>query len=167
MPDEFTIKDSGARASFEGGMVRDTEDDKVDYGNVAFGPMLYRWAMHCTKGREKYPDPEPGVPNWTLAKGIAEFLRFRASAFRHFMAWFMGLRDEDHAAGVFFNINGAEYVRANMWADASGIKVPGEPPMRPMLGLPGDGPSLPEAAAAHKSSWMNETNCAGLRNRDA
>lgn len=130
---DFQIKDSGNRQEFDSGMVRDTADDKVDYSSLAFGPMMYRWAMHCTKGRIKYPDPKPGVPNWTLAKGMAEYLRFKASAFRHFMAWFWGLRDEDHAAGVFFNINGAEYVRENLWADATGIKAnTGQPPLAPI-----------------------------------
>jgi hypothetical protein len=27
------------------------------------------------------------------------------------MQWHLGLRDEDHGASVFFNIQGAEYVR--------------------------------------------------------
>jgi predicted oxidoreductase len=30
------------------------------------------------------------------------------------MQWFLGDRDEDHAAAVLFNINGAEYVREKM-----------------------------------------------------
>lgn len=117
MSDEFTIKDSGDRASFAGGMVRDTAENKTNYLNVRFGPMLKRWAAHLTKGREKYPDPEPGVPNWTLAEGREEQLRFQESAARHFEAWLAGDRDEDHAAGVFFNINGAEYVRDKLETD--------------------------------------------------
>ena len=110
----FEIKDSGERQEFEGGMVRDTDDGKTNYLSLLFGPMLRRWAEHLTKGRLKYPDPEPGVPNWTLAEGQAEYVRFRESAFRHFIAWLNDERDEDHAAGVFFNINGAEYVRDKM-----------------------------------------------------
>lgn len=124
MSDEFTIKDSGERAEFAGGMMRDTTTGKIDYTSVRFGPMYERWADHCTKGRLKYPDPEPGVPNWTLAQGEAELARFRESALRHFEAWLRGERDEDHAAGVFFNINGAEYVRENM--DASNCIPPGK-----------------------------------------
>lgn len=107
---EFTIKDSGARQEFDGGMVRDTTEGKTNFLNVRIGPMLARWAEHLTKGRQKYPDPEPGVPNWTLAEGVSEFLRAKESAARHFEAWLAGERDEDHAAGVFFNINLAEYV---------------------------------------------------------
>jgi hypothetical protein len=72
--------------------------------------MLKRWTVHLTKGAEKYPEVAPGVSNWTLADGAAEYHRFRESAARHFEQWLNGDRDEDHAAAVFFNINGAEYV---------------------------------------------------------
>ena len=95
-------------------MVRDTTEDKVDYTGVRFGPMYKRWAVHTTKGRKKYQDPEPGVPNWTLAEGKEEWLRFRESAVRHFEAWLDGETDEDHAAATYFNINGAEYVKDKM-----------------------------------------------------
>lgn len=102
----YEIKDSGSRAEFAGGMVRDTEDGKPDWTSLLHGPMAPRWVDHCTKGRSKYPDPRPGVPNWTLGvddPAVAE--RGKRSAFRHFMAWINDERDEDHAAGVFFNIN--------------------------------------------------------------
>ncbi len=107
---EFAIKDSGARQEFGGGMVRDTTEGKVNFLNVRFGPMLRRWAEHLTKGREKYPDVAPGTPNWTLAVGVEEYLRAKESAERHFDAWVRGDRDEDHAAGVYFNINLAEFI---------------------------------------------------------
>lgn len=106
----FDIKDSGERREFASGMVRDAAEGKTNFLSVRFGPMLRRWADHLTKGRQKYPDPELGVPNWTLAEGPAEYLRAKESAARHFEAWLTGARDEDHAAGVFFNINLAEYV---------------------------------------------------------
>lgn len=72
--------------------------------------MLRRWVTLLTRGKVKYPDVTPGVGNWTLASGDEEYQRFRESAFRHFMQWYYGERDEDHAAAVFFNVNGAEYV---------------------------------------------------------
>lgn len=106
---EFQIKDSGARQSFESGMVRDVDTDKIKWHLIASGPMLERWAVHLTKGAAKYDDD-----NWMKANGEAEYKRFKSSAFRHFMQWFRGDRDEDHAAAVFFNINGAEYVREKM-----------------------------------------------------
>lgn len=98
-------------------MVRDTTAGKVDFLNVRFGPMFKRWAAHLTKGRAKYEDPEPGVPNWTLAAGKEEWLRARESASRHFEQWLDGEIDEDHAAAVFFNINLAEYVKEKLHAE--------------------------------------------------
>lgn len=114
MGDGFQIKDSGARQEFTSGMVRDTQTGKADFTRVLDGPMFDRWATHLTKGEAKYPDVAPGVPNWTLASGEAELARFRKSAFRHFRQWLRGDVDEDHAAATFFNINGAEYVKARM-----------------------------------------------------
>lgn len=105
MTESFAIKDSGERRHFESGMVRDTDEGKTHWALVADGPMLGRWAEHLTKGAIKYD-----ARNWMKARGTAEYERFRESAFRHFMQWYYGDRDEDHAAAVFFNINGAEYV---------------------------------------------------------
>jgi hypothetical protein len=33
---------------------------------------------------------------------------------RHFLQWFRGETDEDHASAVFFNVNGAEFVKDKM-----------------------------------------------------
>ena len=109
MSDSFVIKDSGKRAEFEGGMVRDLVDGKTNWSLTADGPMLRRWAVHMTKGAVKY-----AVRNWMLASGKEEADRFRESAFRHFMQWYYGDVDEDHAAAVFFNINGAEYCKGKL-----------------------------------------------------
>lgn len=107
----FIIKDSGKREEFAGGMVRDAQEGKVEGDRVAEGPMLRRWAEHLTKGAVKYPDRAPGKANWTLASGEAEYVRFRKSAWRHFMQWWAGEVDEDHASALYFNVNGAEYVK--------------------------------------------------------
>lgn len=108
---DFAVKDSGQRRIFESGMQRDIDDDKVNWALVADGPMLRRWAEHLTKGARKYD-----ARNWMKAEGEAELLRFRESAFRHFVQWYLGEVDEDHAAAVMFNINGAEYVKEKMYA---------------------------------------------------
>jgi hypothetical protein len=113
----FAIKDSGERQQFASGMVRDTQGGKTDYWRALDGPMFERWAEHLTKGAVKYPDVAPLVPNWTLAEGAEEIARFKASALRHFLQWFRGETDEDHAAAVFFNINGAEHVKARQVAE--------------------------------------------------
>lgn len=102
------IKDSGRRQKFSSGMVRDVTEGKVDYSLTRDGPMYERWARHMTRGAEKY-----APRNWMLAASDGELQRFRESALRHFEAWLRGDEDEDHAAAVFFNINGAEYVRSS------------------------------------------------------
>lgn len=108
--DEFVIKDSGKREEYASGMRRDVQEDKTLFSLPLNGPMFERWAEHLTKGAKKY-----GVNNWMLAgsnpeSADAELERFRESAIRHFIQWFKGERDEDHAAAVFFNINCSEYV---------------------------------------------------------
>jgi Domain of unknown function (DUF5664) len=103
---DFVIKDSGQRAQFESGMVRDVATDKTNFALALDGPMFVRWAVHLTKGAIKY-----AKRNWMKANGEAELERFKESAFRHFMQWYNGNVDEDHAAAVFFNINGVEYVK--------------------------------------------------------
>lgn len=104
--DSFVIKDSGKREEFEGGMVRDTTEGKTNWALVADGPMLRRWAVHLTKGALKYE-----ARNWLKAQGQVELDRAKESAFRHFMQWYNGDMDEDHAAAVFFNINEVEYIK--------------------------------------------------------
>jgi hypothetical protein len=105
----FITKDSGQRMLFESGMQRDTDNGKLKPHLCMSGPMFARWAGLMTRGAEKYDDD-----NWMKAEGQAEYDRFRASAFRHFFQWWNGETDEDHAAAVFFNINGSEYVRQKM-----------------------------------------------------
>lgn len=124
----FTVKDSGQRQSFDSGMVRDTQEGKVDHELIYNGPMADRWAEHLSKGAAKYKDPRPGVPNWTLAAGQEELVRFRKSAVRHFRQWLRGDTDEDHAAATFFNINGYEYVKAKMNVGRV-IEYTGKPPV--------------------------------------
>lgn len=108
-PSGFILRDSGARQEFASGMVRDVTTGKLDYSLVLDGPMFERWAELMRKGAEKY-----AKRNWMQANGQAELDRFRESAFRHFLQWQRGDVDEDHAAAVMFNINGAEFVKERM-----------------------------------------------------
>jgi len=102
------IKDSGKRIQMAG-MVRDVTDDKIRYDLVLDGPMFERWAKHLTDGAKKYT-----AKNWVGAHTQEELDRFKESAIRHFIQWFRGDFDEDHAAALFFNVNGAEYVGSHM-----------------------------------------------------
>lgn len=111
MQGQFVVKDSGERQTFASGSIRDTATGKIKWSRITFGPMMRRWAEHLTKAEEKYPDPTPGIPNFSLISTTEELVRYKESAFRHFMAWFLGDVDEDHAAATFFNINGVEMIK--------------------------------------------------------
>ena len=111
-PRDSGLKDSGQRLLFASGMVRDVDDSKpafdlvipegIPYNEL----MLTRWAELLRKGAIKYERR-----NWEKADSDEELERAKASAFRHFMQWFTGETDEDHAAAVFFNINEVETIR--------------------------------------------------------
>jgi hypothetical protein len=117
---EFITKDSGERTTFETGMQRDVTTGKPRYDLIDpealnyTETMTYRHAMLMARGAEKYGDR-----NWEKARTDGEYYRFKQSAYRHFMQWFHGEEDEDHAAAVYFNIAGAEYV--NVMQDREGI----------------------------------------------
>ncbi|MEO5646601.1 MAG: dATP/dGTP diphosphohydrolase domain-containing protein, partial [Candidatus Paceibacterota bacterium] len=70
-----------------------------------------------TRGAVKY-----GRNNWQLANGEEELERFKDSALRHMYQWLEGDESEDHAAAVFFNIAGAEYVLQRMTKTSKPIK---------------------------------------------
>jgi hypothetical protein len=113
--DKFVVKDSGARAEYASGMVRDTQEGKPLFGllrpeGVPFDEQfLTRAAIHMTKGAGKY-----GLRNWEKANGPEELIRFRESAERHLNQWLSGEDDEDHAAAVLFNMIAAETVAWKM-----------------------------------------------------
>lgn len=105
----YITKDSGKRVKFKSGMNRDVADDKPRY-DLIYLPLLKRWAELMTRGANKY-----GERNWEKANSPEEFERFQASAFRHFMQWFNGETDEDHAAAILFNVAAAEFME-DKWA---------------------------------------------------
>lgn len=109
MEEGFIVKDSGNRQQFASGMMRDTEQDKIQYDLVFDGPLFERLAIHLTKGAKKY-----ARRNWMKAGGQEELERFRSSAIRHFYQWMRGDMDEDHFAAVVFNLNGYEYLREKL-----------------------------------------------------
>ena len=83
-------------------MHRDSLDGKPRYDLLPI-PMITRWAKHMADGAKKYGDR-----NWEKSCTKEEKERFKGSAFRHFIQWFNGETDEDHASAVFFNISAAE-----------------------------------------------------------
>ncbi len=114
------IKDSGKRERFASGALRDPGEGKILWSRITHGPMMRRWAQHLSNALAKYPDPAPGVPNFTLIESDEEYIRYKESAFRHFMSWFLEEVDEDHAAATFFNINGVEIIKGKRKAKKDG-----------------------------------------------
>ncbi len=108
--DAFEVKDSGERKVFSTGMQRDS-GLKILRPDLIWMPGLIRLAELYGKGAVKYAER-----NWEKAETQEELDRFRASAFRHFIQWFMGDRSEDHMAAVIFNLFGAEMVRMKLEA---------------------------------------------------
>lgn len=109
VPPRFQTKDSGVRAAFASGMVRDTNEGKARFEllwpkDVPYAQQfMTRVAELLGRGAAKYEDR-----NWEKATGEAEIRRFEESALRHMMQWLAGETDEDHAAAVVFNLLGAE-----------------------------------------------------------
>lgn len=108
----FKTKDSGSRAEFPSGMVRDTQEGKPRFdlifpeGVPYQEQMLTRFAELMARGAVKYDER-----NWEKASTAEELGRARSSALRHMIQWYLGEGDEDHAAAVMFNIMAAEYVQ--------------------------------------------------------
>lgn len=150
----FEIKDSGRRESFTSGMVRDVSGDKTNIALVFDGPMLWRWAKHLTLGAIKY-----AKRNWMKGSGEAELERFKESAARHFAQWYRGDDDEDHAAAVLFNINGAEYVkdkllRVSTASESARLADPQPPASR----RSNESPSPRPEPAAPRREWPGDTS---------
>lgn len=109
------VKDSGERSEYESGMLREPDYDKPRFDlMVAEGvpydeQIITRFALLLGKGAAKYADR-----NWEQANSKEEVDRMKASAFRHFMQWYCGEDDEDHAAAVLFNIMAAEMTEFKM-----------------------------------------------------
>lgn len=92
---EFVTKDSGERESHDTGAVRDVRKGKGRYDLIS--PFaLHRLAQLLERGAIKYEER-----NWE--KGFA-YSRCVDSAKRHLNEYVMGLKDEDHLAGVLFNV---------------------------------------------------------------
>lgn len=111
-PPEYVTLDSGVRAAYDSGMVRDSQDGKARFdllrpkGVPYSAQFMTRVADLMTRGALKY-----GFRNWEAANSQEELDRFEGSAERHMMQWLAGETDEDHAAAVVFNLIAAETTR--------------------------------------------------------
>lgn len=111
----FATHFSGDKATYDSGMTRDNNAGKPRFDLLApegvpyEKQMLTRFAALMARGAENHGDR-----NWEQADGPADKARFKESAFRHFMGWFCGLTDEDHAVATWFNMMGVEHVDEKM-----------------------------------------------------
>jgi Domain of unknown function (DUF5664) len=94
------------QAVYRSGVTRSPKENKDDFTLVRDGPLFLRWVKHLNLGANRH-----APRNWMLAESMEDLDRFRESAARHFEQWLAGEDDEDHAAAILFNINGAEYVK--------------------------------------------------------
>jgi hypothetical protein len=112
---DYQTKHGDEREQYSSGMQRDAEKGKPRFDLIIplevpyDDQLLTRIAKLYQRGAEHYEDR-----NWERGAGQEELDRARSSAFRHFMQWFTGEKDEDHAAAVFFNIQAAEYFERRM-----------------------------------------------------
>lgn len=107
---DFVVKDSGERKVFATGLQKDSEF-KALRPDLIWLPGLIRLAELYGKGTQKYT-----ARNWEKAETTEEYHMFRESAFRHFIKWFRGDRDEDHVAAAIFHMFGAEMVKEKLEA---------------------------------------------------
>lgn len=95
---QFKTKDSGKRIKFDSGFQRDTGENKPRYDLIPH-ELLTRLAELYTRGAVKYDEG-----NWRKANSEVEYKRFLASAWRHFIAFIRGDKDEDHGIAVVWNL---------------------------------------------------------------
>jgi hypothetical protein len=125
----FQTKDSGKRAEYQSGMVRDTEEGKARFdllfplGVPYANQMMTRFAELMARGAQKYD-----ARNWEKARGEEELARYKSSALRHLVQWLAGETDEDHAAAVMFNLMAGETVKFKMVDDPPREITPGHAP---------------------------------------
>ncbi len=102
MNKDYIIKDSGKRAEFSTGAIRDTSEGK---GRFDLLPLLtlQDLALHYEKGACKYSDRnwEAGIPT----------SRMYDSAMRHAIQFFLGKEDEDHLIAAIWNLIGLREIK--------------------------------------------------------
>lgn len=93
--DYENVKDSGSRAEFETGAVRDIQEGKGRFDLIP-ADSLQRLAQHYENGAKKYGDR-----NWEKGQPLYTYLN---SANRHITKLTDGQFDEDHASAIVWNI---------------------------------------------------------------
>lgn len=89
------LPDTGIRAQYDGGAVREDDPDKPSIEGVSPFAM-FRLGLLFTAGGKKYGD----FRNW---EGGMPLTRFYAAILRHAFLWMAGDEAEDHMAAVMWN----------------------------------------------------------------
>lgn len=105
----YKTKDSGKRVEYDSGMRRDSTEGKPRYDLIP-PEALKRLAELYMRGADKYGDD-----NWQLAETEEELKRFKASAWRHFVAWSAGWdTGEDEGIAAVWNIFAYETIKKKL-----------------------------------------------------
>lgn len=89
-----TIKDSGARRSFQTGAVRDVAEGKGRFDLLPYRALLLA-AQQMERGANKY-----AARNWEKGIPLGEFFN---SMLRHLWKWWLGYKDEPHLSAFLWN----------------------------------------------------------------
>jgi len=119
--DNNELKTTSGISKFKSGALREDDTNKPRFDlitpkNQAYDKtLLYRWAVHMSKGARKYSER-----NWEQVSTKEEIQRYRDGAFRHFFQFMCGELDEDHAAALCFNISGLIHLMEKLNCDIYG-----------------------------------------------
>ena len=111
---DFIIKDSGKRAEFVTGSVRDTEEGKGRFDLLPY-EALKRLALQYQKGAQKY-----APRNWEKGQSMS---RTVSSMSRHANQYLAGDRDEDHLAAAAWNAFALMTYEERMKAGTLGLDI--------------------------------------------
>lgn len=125
--EDYTLKDSGARAEFSTGSVRDIQVGKGRFDLIPMSP-LWRLAKLYEKGALKY-----GSRNWQKGQPMSVVIN---SMLRHAFKYLAGWRDEDHLAAVVFNAFALMYYEEEIGAGRLPVELNDLPDVVPNDQLP-------------------------------
>jgi len=118
----YETKDGGDRKNFDSGMEREPQTGKPRFDLLIpkdqpyNETLLYRGAMLMSRGADKY-----SIRNWEKANSEEEKDRFKSAALRHLMQVMSDEQDEDHLAGVLFNILGIAFMEWKLKQENNGV----------------------------------------------
>lgn len=111
---EYITKATEEKRTFNSGARRNSSEGK-HRPDLISPKALSRWGHLMARGAAVHGDR-----NWE--KGIPVSV-FQESAWRHLLDYMLGDREEDHLAGVLFNIGGMIHFEGTEWDDINGETI--------------------------------------------